>query len=356
MQKTAIDTLLEAGMLAPSGDNTQPWHFSVDRSKHRIFLDIDPTRDPSPMNAGGRMARMSLGAVLENMVRTAQLNDWSFQIDQQPSLGVASLTLDQDWPAGEIDTLLRQRVTNRRQYQGGVIAASALAGLASAIQDDACTQTVLISDADQCKALVKMIARADPIILGTKAVRNAFLEKVRFDAPPMSEVDEGLSLGSLEISAMDRLSLRAMYNFSPPDRLMQMFGARQIFSRVAGRLAGSAAAFCLITQSVQDSWHDLQVGRAWQRIWLQCAVESLATQPMMSLLVLQNMLEQGMADVFASSDRQTARDLVEEFHLWITKHLGVKGKQPAALMRIGQAAAPSTSVKRLPAEKLTSEI
>ena len=54
MQPSALDTLLEAAILAPSGDNTQPWRFAVDRERWTIAVDVDPTRDPSPMNAGQR--------------------------------------------------------------------------------------------------------------------------------------------------------------------------------------------------------------------------------------------------------------------------------------------------------------
>ena len=75
MDKTAIDTLLEAGVLAPSGDNLQPWKFTFDRASRSILLDVDPKRDTSPMNAGQRMSRISLGAVLENVVRTGSATD-----------------------------------------------------------------------------------------------------------------------------------------------------------------------------------------------------------------------------------------------------------------------------------------
>ena len=34
---TALDTLLQAAILAPSGDNTQPWRFRVDREGQSIL-------------------------------------------------------------------------------------------------------------------------------------------------------------------------------------------------------------------------------------------------------------------------------------------------------------------------------
>jgi nitroreductase len=56
-----LDTLLARAVRAPSGTNTQPWRFVVDDEARTIALDLDPARDPSPMNAGQRMARIALG-------------------------------------------------------------------------------------------------------------------------------------------------------------------------------------------------------------------------------------------------------------------------------------------------------
>ena len=42
------------------------------------------------------------------------------------------------------------------------------------------------------------------------SMRAAFRENVRFDAPAMAQVEEGLPLGSLEISAPERFGLRIM--------------------------------------------------------------------------------------------------------------------------------------------------
>src|SRR5262249_47838431 len=50
-------TLLAAACRAPSGDNRQPWRFEIDETEMRLTLQLDPNRDPSPMNAGQRMSR-----------------------------------------------------------------------------------------------------------------------------------------------------------------------------------------------------------------------------------------------------------------------------------------------------------
>jgi nitroreductase len=58
-----IERVLDAPHLAPSHDNLQPWRFVVEGET--ISFHVDHERDRSPANAGGRIARIALGAALE---------------------------------------------------------------------------------------------------------------------------------------------------------------------------------------------------------------------------------------------------------------------------------------------------
>src|SRR6266545_357605 len=90
----AFESLLAAACRAPSGDNTQPWRFIVDPDGGRVALQVDETRDPSPMNAGQRMARIAVGAVLENLLRAAEGHGWAAELElvSPPELAAVRLT------------------------------------------------------------------------------------------------------------------------------------------------------------------------------------------------------------------------------------------------------------------------
>ena len=105
-------TLISAAVLAPSGDNTQPWRFEIDEDASTIKVMVDESRDRSPMNAGQRMSRIACGAAVENMIRTARFNHWNieYSINAQPTIWITSKT-----PVpGQIDPVLKERVTNRQ--------------------------------------------------------------------------------------------------------------------------------------------------------------------------------------------------------------------------------------------------
>src|SRR5207237_1010421 len=121
---------------APSGDNTQPWLFLIDEAAQRIDVHLDTSRDTSPMNRGQRMARMALGAALENLLRTAQENDWEARLDDGHETALASVQLLGEAPQEvKISRTVANRVTNRRLYDSRPVPPTVLAQL----QRDACS-------------------------------------------------------------------------------------------------------------------------------------------------------------------------------------------------------------------------
>src|SRR5262249_44702347 len=120
----------------------------------------------------------------------------------------------------------------------------------------------------------------------------------RFDAAPAAEVEFGLSLASLELSAADRLSLRAIRRL--PDWLLRLAagpalprpGAGGGGGPVGGGPGGGAGRGAGPRRgggAVRDT--DVAVGRAMQRAWLTLTEVGLAAQPMTSLLVLENVFD-----------------------------------------------------------------
>ena len=175
---------------------------------------------------------------------------------------------------------------------------------------------------------------------------------MRFDVAPNAAVVEGLSLTSLEVSASEQVLLRIMRSLPIPDVMMRVLGTRKTFAAVSRRLANSASGFCLVTCTEMSSKGDVLVGRAWQDAWLKFTEEGLAAQPMMALLVLQNILDNGPPEFFHRRDRESAVELVEQFRLLVQ---GSSQGHPAALMRFGYADAPQAQVGRLPLNRLIDE-
>jgi hypothetical protein len=181
-------------------------------------------------------------------------------------------------------------------------------------------------------------------MFGEASMRRAFLAQVRFDAPPDRPVAEGLSLGSLELSASDRLALRLMRHMS--DRLLRIGGAGRVFAAKARALVSSASGLCLIVAPDRTEQTDLNVGRVTERAWLALTARGMAAQPMMSLLVLDNVLEHGSPALVTILSCSRVAALLEEFRGLVRDEVG--GGRPAFLMRFGFAPPPSGRTGRRP--------
>jgi hypothetical protein len=345
---SVLESLVAAAVRAPSGDNTQPWRFQIDPDARRIDLILDESRDPSPMNAGQRMARIALGAAFENLLLVAQVNGLQPEGVNAEKPALISLRLN----AGGASTIripkeILDRVTNRRFYDWQPVSRIVLQKLleATPILDN--VQTVWLTERPLLTDLAKVIADGDVEMFGDPSMRKAFLKNVRFDAPDLEVVDQGLSLASLELSRFERLALPTMGRL--PDWLLRYAGGLRAFGTKARKLVESASGLCLMMASGSDQATDITVGRSMQRAWLALTRHSLAAQPMMSLPVLDNALDSSGLPITGRLKR------VSLLKGAFSSKLGGSDKsRPAFVLRFGHSAPPSGRTGRLPLHEVVN--
>jgi hypothetical protein len=339
----ACEKLLRAAILAPSGDNTQPWRFAVDSKSRRISIYLDENRDPSPMNSGQRMARLAIGAAVENMLCAAESLGWQVEPEEPRNGALASLRIvNCEENSREIAPAISSRGTNRRVYDCRPLSAEAVADLERAVFDYPEVQTIWIHQRERVLALADLVGRADALMLGEPSMRLAFLDNIRFDTKWNAEVDEGLSLASLELPVGDRIALRMMRYL--PNWLLRLGGAPRKFAAAGRRLVASSSGICIVTEKEGTVRSELLAGRALQRAWLALTEGSLAVQPIMSIAILESVLRRGSHELLASLGRQRALDLVDELRT-LTPEIGQASV--AFVMRFGYAPPPTVRTGRL---------
>jgi nitroreductase len=346
----ALRLLVESAVLAPSGDNLQPWRFVCDAARGEIRILLDEARDPSPMNSGQRMSRIAIGAALENMARTAGANGWEVQVQVPGRAAAAVIHLRKPISvAGGVEEALRSRVTNRRKYDGRPVSESMLAELRSSTPAGGGVRTVWLAERGQLERLAELIGEADAVMFGNPSMRLAFLGNVRFDLPPEAAAPEGLPLASLEVGKADRVALRLMRRI--PNWLLKSTGGLRVFASTARGLVASASGLCVIAAESDDAPTDFIVGRSVQRAWLALTERGLAVQPMSSIPVLHNAIQHGGAALRAALGPEKVSRLVERCRELVPE-LGEA--RPAFLMRFGRAPAPTGRTGRLPLEAVTT--
>src|SRR6476620_115471 len=199
--RPALRTLIESAILAPSGDNMQPWRFISEENGPAIDVCIDSQRDMSPMNVGQRMSRIAVGAAVENMLNAAEHNGWTATVTSETESQITIQLQGNAWtePKGDMPELLRRRVTNRKLFDGSAIPQAEIKSLEQRMVSPRDVRAVWIADPESIKSLASVIGRADALMFGIGEVRRAFLENVRRDRPRCEAVESGLSLASLEL-------------------------------------------------------------------------------------------------------------------------------------------------------------
>jgi hypothetical protein len=167
---------------------------------------------------------------------------------------------------------------------------------------------------------------------------------VRFDVRDNEEVSQGLSLGCLELSASERMTLDALRR-TPQDRLVAM-GAMGKMGAHARRLVESASGVCVIVTRGSEPSADVAVGRCMQRAWLALTRRGLVAQPMTAIPALETMLE---LDERAGLPNDQLDRVTAVVAAWRAAFPSVeKGARVALLMRVGNAPPPTSLVRRLP--------
>lgn len=351
MTSEIMAKLVGAAVAAPSGDNTQPWRFETDSASGRIAIYLDETRDPSPMNSGQRMARIALGSAIENILVVAGQNGWQADLEPAPPGGLAmvKVTAAELTPTLSDDSVMK-RVTSRRVYDGRKVPDETLRELREKTPPLDGVRTEWIVDRDRINSLASLMSRSDTMMFGEPSMLRAFLDLLRVDSAPDAVPEFGLSLASLEATLMDRLGIRLIKRL--PGWVLKTAGIHRTMGKHTKTLGESSSCLCVFVAPDNRQTTDLTVGRCMQRAWLALTAGGMATQPMMSGMVIDAVLELGSRDLVAAMGRDKLVAIRDEFRTQIPE---CQDGRLAAMLRGGYAPDVTGRTGRMPLDMVASE-
>jgi nitroreductase len=339
-----IERILEAARLAPSRDNLQPWRFFVDGDQ--VSFAVDPERDPSPMNAGGRMARIAVGAALEcALVRAGRMGATVRLLEPRPGALTTIAIAPPKWDP-EPDKAITRRATNRRVYDGRPVDDATFASLrqAAPVVDAVTTQWF---GRERVRVLGPIVEELETLYYGNPRIREATLGALRFDARDRDEVTRGMPLGSLELSGTERVAIDTLRR-TPQERLATMGAFRKMGVR-ARKLIESASGICILTARGSDPATDVSVGRRMQRAWLELTRRGMVAQPISSFGAIEAILELDDRGSLDSDEDARAREILSGLRAAFPSV--ERGSRIALMLRFGWAAEPTSRAGRRPLDE-----
>lgn len=335
-----IRSLLNLAIMAPSGDNCQPWRFAVNESQ--IDLYNDPAVDTSYYNYQQRASMVSHGAVLENIAIAAPTLGLipSFQLfpDTDNQNHVAKVVLEEASPSEVVlAPFIESRTTNRKKYVGGLLDDSQLAALEPDHADLPKVSTFLTNSSHDLDALSSVICLSDRLVFEFQPLHDFLFEHIRWTDEEAARCRDGLDIKTLELNAMDTLGFKLLKSWSFT-RLAGKFGATKAIAGNARKLAASASAIGIILgQGDSSPTTYLEGGRLMQRIWLQATQMGLGFHPMTGISFLMQRVFEQQGEALSTRHQSLIRAAVQT----ISSVSKVANPKVIGIFRVGPAAIPS---------------
>jgi nitroreductase len=344
--------VLDLARWAPSGDNTQPWRFSVEADDRVTVLAFD-TRRHCVYDLDGHPSQISVGAMLETMAIAATRFGWATDIarragssDERPVFDVRFRS-DPAIGADVLADYIVERRVHRRPLSARPLTRSDRAALEQAVGE---------------RYAVRWLAGPERLKAAWLNFANA---KIRLTIPEAYHVhrdviDWGVETSEARIPAgaigASRPSLAmmrwAMASWKRVDRLNRYFagtvGTRVELDLVPG--IACAAHVALIAREPPHAVDDfVAAGRALQRFWLTATRLGLQFQPQYTPLVFARYARRGVR--FTTRERAVVR--ARRIARSLDRLLGADAAERTVFMgRIGEGAPARSRSTRLPLERL----
>ncbi|TSA06250.1 MAG: hypothetical protein D4R73_11610 [Deltaproteobacteria bacterium] len=376
--KDILYKIVEAGILAPSGDNCQPWRFKWDGQK-LLLLNV-PEEDTSLYNSRQRASLIAHGAVLENMDIAARSYGYSmcptlFPVRQgasskgEQSPLVAAIEF-QECPR-EDDPLLpfmTKRVTNRNPYKKRkTIGKEVIAALTSIPEETGLGELYLTGKAidnsplpwrervrvrgkfsDDLRLLAKAVAIHDRMLFENENLHHFVFEHIRWSEKESLQTKDGMPIKTMGLNPFQAMAFRLLGNWALVS-FLNIFGLSRIIPFQSYKLCLNSSAMGLIQLPGTTPEDFVLGGRLLQRVWLAATKHGLAFHPMTGITFLIQRLYLDREPGFSEAHKK----LIEKAWGYLRNVFPVdKSKGIIMLFRLGYAPmllarAPRRTVKQI---------
>lgn len=339
-----VRKILQAAILAPSGENSQPWKLEIDGVKIRLSNLID--KDQSLYNFEQRGSYVAHGALLENLSIAAKHLGYDSQIkmfpEEQDLNVVADIVLQSSTPKPQplYDAIWR-RVTNRKPYSTKLLENKDKVAIEEAALNDLNIDYRFIDNQESITELASKLTINERLLVENHVIHDMFFSSLNWTEAEEMERRQGFYINTLELPPPARTIFPIIRHWWIA-KLLGIVGLSKKITADNQQLYQSCSGYGIILMSNVSSINYINAGRVMERIWLTATSRGLWLQPTAGPLYLNNLLDAGIVTTLSTSHRNEIRSLLKV----VKKIFGFTDETVGMLFRIGRGVAPSAKSAR----------
>ncbi len=342
MLPNTIKFLFEAGHIAVSADNSQPWKFKWNDNK--IIISYDIVRVPYMFFAFDHPAcLLSFGSVIENMDQAAKSIgiqiEWTLHPTHTNNYTYAEgkILNNVDLTKVNYDHELFTRHTNRFPFKKKPLPTSVLTALEN--EEEGSTRIIAINEKTTIKKVAKLVKDSSKIRFQTEEVHDWLMTHMHFD-PFNVDKGSGLDIKTVNLPPGGSLFMKFIKPWKNM-KFLNKLGAYNLMAQQEQVPVASAPALIAIVGG-EGFENGLQAGALMERLWIKLNTLGVAVQP---YFVITDQLERSKAGKIPPHLTGLANSISKESkNVFDLNH----GEKLLMLLRVGYPKNNPVRSKRIP--------
>jgi hypothetical protein len=283
-----IKTILRESVHAPSGDNSQPWHFKVSTTTVQVWNV--PSKESLIFNAHQQSSLVSCGALIETICLRASSYGYETSVDLFPGskeenyVALITFTASQI-KEDDLSPYVLERVTNRYAYTGDSVPKQDQQFITEVVRSAQLKSTIWTDSQEQINQLAVTLTVYEMLLFGNKKLHANFFRKVFFW---WKLRNYGLHIATLGLTWYEQLGM-ALLRFWPIIKVCSFFYSVSDFVSVTvQRKYKTSGNFVAFTGDYGTKESKVALGRDIQRFWLAATKYGYVLQPCDGVIYLSH--------------------------------------------------------------------
>ncbi|HEV7121399.1 MAG TPA: hypothetical protein VGN56_01075 [Candidatus Paceibacterota bacterium] len=342
-----IQAIANAAVAAPSGDNSQPWHF-VFRSPDTLEFHAHPEYDHPVLNVDNSGTLIALGAAVENGVLEARGLGYDPSIAFSNTSGdlIATMRLVPGSAPSTNDAALREaikeRASNRKAFSTRSLESIDREQLLAEARSMPSVSFSLIEDRTKMDEASRALTRMEQIALSHQVLHGHFFSSIFWSNERNDAGEPGLHGKTLELPPPAQALFRILKHW-PIAKTFARIGFPRFVAMTNAKQNASASAFGCVMSDTLNAQSYFDTGRLLERLWLRATALGLSFQVVTGLLFLARHMEsESGAEAFSPDEIQRS----SAAYASIGRLFDAGARHPIITFRLGYGTPPTLRSRR----------